>query len=237
MKRILLSFVFAVFSVSLTMHVAVAQDEEATPDASPPATPAPVVLTAWAVSDPVRPEPSQCTVEPASTDEVAESLLALESRSPIELTSSGIVGIAATAPADGATVDGVLDTLTQFWACNNAGNRAALVAGMTPSGIADLYDLDLTADEATVRAAVAAALTPGEPRTSEELASIEGVISVVQLKDGRIAALVLNSDPRIAGGAAVQDLFVFEAQSGQYLIDGFVGDPFDTIDGYGYDAE
>ncbi len=201
------------------------------------ATPVPSDLTAWAVSDTTRPSPELCTAEPASTDELSAAILELESGSSVTTTSNGIVAIPATGPAPQEAIDGVLETLTQFWACNNAGNRASLVAVMTPRGVAELYELDLTADETTVRAAVAAALTPGEPRPAEELAGIDGVISVVTLEDGRIAALVLNTDPRIAGGASVQDLFTFETASGQYLIDGFTGDPFDAIDGYGFDGE
>jgi hypothetical protein len=207
--------------------------------ATPPAdaTPSPVELAAWGVTEPIIPMPEQCTIEPASTDDVAAEILALDTRALPEVTGHGVVAISGTGPAPQEAVDGVLATLTQFWACNNAGNRASLVALMTAQGIADLYALDLTADEETVRAAVAAALTQGEPRAAEEMAGIDGVTSIVSLDDGRIAALVLNTDPQIAGGAPVQDLFICEAETGQYLIDAFIGDPFNAIDGYGFDVE
>jgi len=208
--------------------------QDSTPDASTPTTSAePVSLSAWAVGDPAMPTPEQCTTAPASTDDVAASLLALESRTELPLTSNGVVALAASGPADQTAVDGVVATLTEFWACTNAGNRASLVALMTPNGIADLYDLDLSADETELRAAVAAALTPGDPRAEGGMAGIDGILSVVALEDGRIAALVMNSDPEIVGGDQVTDLFIFIEAEGQYLIDAFASDPFGMVDDYG----
>lgn len=221
-------------AVLATVQGVGAQDS-ATPEASPAAVP-PAQLVPWVVTEPMAPSPEQCTAPPVSTDDLAAQLLALESRSALTITSSGIVAIAATAPAADEAVAGVLETLTQFWACNNAGNRASLVSVMTPQGVADLYELDLTAGETEVRAAVAAALTPGEPRPAEELASIDGVISIVSMDDGRTGALVLNHDPLIAEGAQVIDLIIFVDDAGQMKIDTFVGDPFNMVAGYGYEG-
>jgi hypothetical protein len=213
--------------------------QEGTPVASPAteATPIPAELVAWSVGDPVAPAASQCTAAPASTDDVAASLLELESRRTPALTANGVIAIPAVGPADQPAIDGVLATLMQFWACNNAGQRAALVSTLTPQGIAELYNLDLSAGEEAVRAGVAAALTPGEAREAGDVASIDGIPSVVNLDDGRIAALVLNTDPAIADGDQVLDLFIFIEQDGTYLVDSFVGDPFDMTPGYGFEAE
>ncbi|MGD9856985.1 MAG: hypothetical protein AB7U20_18705, partial [Planctomycetaceae bacterium] len=123
----------------------------------------------------------------------------------------------------------------QFWACNNAGNRQAMVAVFTPQGIADLYGLDLELGDADLRAAVAAALTPGEPRPAEEISGIDGIVSIVTLSDGRVASLVVNTDPRIAGGAQVLDLVIMVNEGGSYMIDTFIGDPFNLTPGYGID--
>ena len=151
------------------------------------------------------------------------------------MTDNGLIAIPAVGPADQPAITGVLTTLTQFWACNNAGNRPALVSVFTPQGIADLYGFDLELEDAELRALVAAALTPGEPRPEEEVSGIDGITSIVLLEDGRIAALVVNTDPRIAGGDQVTDLVIFVQQDGAYLIDEFIGDPFDQTPGYGHE--
>ena len=195
----------------------------------------PVTLIPWVVTDQMSPTAEQCTVEPASTDEVADTLIATEPREDVALTDNLLVAIQATGPAGDALVDGVLATLTQFWACNNAGDRQAMVGVFTPQGIADLYGIDLELDDAALRAAVAAALTPGEPRPAEEISGIDGVVSIVTLEDGRVAALVVNTDPRIAGGSQVLDLVIMVDQGGTYLIDTFIGDPFNLTPGYGID--
>jgi hypothetical protein len=214
--------------------------QEATPEASPIAVEddltVPITLIPWVVTDQMTPAAEQCTVEAVSTDDIADALIAAEPREDLPLTDNLLVSIPAQAVADQATIDSILDTLTQFWACNNAGNRAAMVAVFTPLGVADLYGIDLTQAEAELRSAVAGALTPGEPRPEEEISGIDGIISIVTLEDGRTAALVLNTDPRIAGGDQVIDLIIFIEQDGQYLVDAFVGDPFDLTPGYGYDA-
>jgi hypothetical protein len=213
--------------------------QEATPEASPVAVAEdltlPVSLVPWVVTDMMIPAAEQCTVEALSTDAVADSLIELEPRDAPAVTDNLVVAIDAEGSADQATIDGVLATLTQFWACNNAGNRAAMVAVFTAHGIADLYAIDLSAAEADLRAAVATALTESEPRPAEELSGIDGIISIMALADGRTAALVLNTDPRIAGGDQVLDLIILIEQDGQYLIDSFIGDPFDQAPGYGYE--
>jgi len=211
--------------------------QEATPEASPVAVAEdltlPVNLIPSVVTDMMIPAAEQCTVEAVSTDEVADELIAIEPRDPAELTDNLLVAIDAQGPADQATIDGVLATLTQFWACNNAGDRPAMVAVFTPQGIADLYSIDLELPDAELRDVVASALTPGDPRPEEDISGIDGIISIVALADGRTGALVLNTDPRIAGGAQVLDLVIFIEVGGQYLIDAFIGDPFDQTPGYG----
>ena len=240
MKRLLVSgLLFAMLMLGASSGLVAAQDAtpEATPEAvaSPEVAAVPVTLVAWSVSDEMIPVAEQCTVPAASTDATADALAVLEPREAPALTDNGLVAIPAVGPADEASMNGVLQTLTQFWACNNAGNRPAMVSVFTPQGIADLYGFDLSADEATLRAQVAASLTPSEPRSEEEISGVDGVISVVLLDDGRVAALVLNTDPRIAGGDQVTDLIILTEENGSYLIDQFIGDPFDQEPGYGFE--
>lgn len=212
--------------------------QQATPEASPVAVAeeltVPIDLVPWVVSDQMSPTAEQCTVKPASTDDVAEALIAAEPRGELELTDNLLVEIAATGPPAQGVIDGVLETLTQFWACNNAGNRQAMVAVFTAQGISDLYGIDLDQDEADLRSTVAGVLTSSEPRPVEELSGIDGIISIVMLEDGRVAALVVNTDPRVAGGTQVLDLIIMVNQGGSYLVDAFIGDPFNLTPGYGF---
>lgn len=238
-KRLFASgLLLAVLMMGLSTSFAAAQD--ATPVAAdePAATPVaaiPVTLGAWVVGDEASPLAVQCTAPAASTDETADQLTALDPRPEPALTDNGLIAIPAVGPADQTAINGVLTTLTQFWACNNAGNRPALVSVFTPQGIADLYGFDLELGDAELRALVAAALTPGEPRPAEEVSGVDGITSVVLLEDGRVAALVVNTDPRIAGGDQVTDLIILTEVDGEYMIDEFIGDPFDQTPGYGHE--
>ncbi|MBX3069240.1 MAG: hypothetical protein KF883_01930 [Thermomicrobiales bacterium] len=213
--------------------------QNATPEASPVAVAdellIPIDLVPWVVTDQMSPTAEQCTVDPVSTDDVADALIAIEPRGEPALTDNLLVEIAATGPPAQGVIDGVLETLTQFWACNNAGDRPAMVAVFTAQGIAELYGIDLELSDADLRAVVAASLTRGEPRPAEEVSGIDGIISIVMLQDGRVAALVVNTDPRIAGGSQVLDLIILANQGGRYLIDSFIGDPFNLTPGYGID--
>lgn len=225
----------AIAGISMISGIAA---QEATPEASPVAVAeelsVPVDLIPWVVTDPMIPTAEQCTVEPASTDDVADQLIAAEPRGEVPVTENFLAELPATGPAGEGVIDGVLATLTQFWACNNAGNRPAMVAVFTAYGIADLYGIDLELGDADLRAAVAASLTPGDPRPPEEISGIDGIISIVMLEDGRVAALVVNTDPRIAGGSQVLDLVIMVNEGGTYLIDTFLGDPFNLTPGYGF---
>lgn len=248
MKRVFASGLLLV-AVLMGMTTGLISAQDATPEATAvsvtpvtagetaatPAAAVPVTLTAWVVGDQVSPISEQCTAPAASTDETADQLATLDPRPDPALTNNGLIAIPAVGPADQTSISGVLATLTQFWACNNAGNRPALVSVFTPQGVADLYGFDLDLGDAELRALVAAALTPGEPRPVEEVSGIDGITSIVLLEDGRIAALVVNTDPRIAGGDQVTDLIVFVQQDGAYLIDEFIGDPFDQTPGYGHE--
>jgi hypothetical protein len=211
-------------------------------DATPVATPEavlediPVTLIPWVVTDEMRPLASQCTIEPADVGAIADALIAADPRPAAAVTANLLVAIPALGPADQAAIDGVLATLTQFWACNNAGNRPAMVANFTPLGVADLYAIDVSLPDDELRAVVEGSLVAAEPRPEGEISGIDGIISIVALNDGRTAALVLNTDPRIAGGDQVLDLIIFIEQDGRFLVDEFIGDPFDQTPGYGVET-
>ena len=83
--------------------------------------------------------------------------------------------------------------------------------------------------------AVAAALDNSGDRPQEEWASVDGVITIEYLGDGRTGALVLNTDPYVNDGDQVLDLFIFVNVNGVFQVDSVVFDPFDLSPGYGYE--
>jgi hypothetical protein len=66
-------------------------------------------------------------------------------------------------------------------------------------------------------------------------ASIDGVLSIAFLGDGRTGALVLNTDPFVNNGLPVLDLFIFVNQNGVYQVESVIFDPFDLTPGYGFE--
>jgi hypothetical protein len=127
--------------------------------------------------------------------------------------------------------------LTQLWACNNARDKAAILALFSPQAIQQSFG-DTTGasyDMADLRADVAAALTPGDPRPEEEWASIDAVISILQQENGEFGVLVLNSDPAVADGDQVLDYFAFAVEGDTAQVVGVILDPFDLTPDYGFE--
>jgi hypothetical protein len=222
----------AVLLFAASLWAEVSAQDAATPE------PAPTSLIPYAFEGPFAPSPELCTVTPISTD-LAASLLA----TPVAIvepptTSHGTVVIPAGTPADSDTTTAILDVLTKLWACNNASNRGAILGLFTNDAIQSTFGFTEATqwDLAELRANVAAALTPGEPRAEDEWASIDGIASVLQLPDGRIGVLVLNTDPGVANGHPVLDYFVFVLQDNSYRLDEIILDPFDLTPDYGWDA-
>jgi hypothetical protein len=155
----------------------------------------------------------------------------------LPVTDHGTVALPSGVPADEATSGAVTNLLTQLWACNNARNKAAILTLFTDQAIQQLFSVpgDVPFDMADLRADVAAALTPGEPRTADELASIDAVVSVLQQDTGQIGVLVLNTDPTVADGDQVLDYFAFEPADGAFKVSNVVLDPFDLTPDYGFE--
>ena len=205
-------------------------------DATPGSTA--TTLTAYNFSAPYAPSADLCTIAPMSTDAVANLLATPTPLFEPPLNANGTVALPGGVPADDAATAGVLAALTQLWACNNAGNPASMIAVFSPAGLQQM--LGVTADSTwsleAIRAEVAAALTPSEPRPAGELASIDAIISVLAQPDGSIGVLVLNSDPRVADGDQVLDYFAFTTTDGTtYQLSTVILDPFDLTSGYGFD--
>jgi hypothetical protein len=232
--RTLASVAIALMAAFLAMTPALAQ--EATPVAEEaPAAAVAEDLRPWVVSDPFTPAPDECTVDAVDVASLAGTLATPIPVVAPDLTSYGINAFNVTGLADAATIDGVIDTLTLFWACTNAGNRPAVAALMTPGAVAEFYGLDLSLTGDALAEEVANRLVNSGDREEGTEASIDGVLSIAFLGDGRTGALVLNTDPFVNNGLPVLDLFIFVNQNGVYQVESVIFDPFDLTPGYGFE--
>jgi hypothetical protein len=201
-------------------------------------TPAPGgTLSPYTFSTPFTPTPDQCTTAAASTDAVSSLLATPVAATTPAVTDHGTVALPDGVSADEAATTAVDAVLTQLWACNNARNKAAILTLMTDQAIQQAFgDTSGAAfDMADLRADVASALTPGEPRSTEELASIDAVVSVLQQADGQVGVLVLNTDPTVADGDQVLDYFAFVSDGSTWKVSNVILDPFDLAPGYGFE--
>jgi hypothetical protein len=194
-------------------------------------------LAPYSFAAPFAPSPDLCTASPISTDLAAELVATPVATPEPLLTEHGIVALPDGQPADETTSASVVAVLTQFWACNNASNPAVMLGLFTEQGLQETIGTSESTfvDPAELRADVAAALTPGEPRPEEEWASIDAIVAVLQQDDGQVGALVLNTDPNVAEGAQVLDYFALAAVDSGFQIVRVILDPFDLTDGYGFE--
>jgi hypothetical protein len=186
---------------------------------------------------PYAPSPDQCTTAPASTDTVASLIAPPVAAVTPPVTDHGTAAVPSGASADDATTGAVSELLTQLWACNNARNKAAILTPFTDQAIQQLFGTteDAPLDMADLWADVAAALTPGEPRAADELASIDAVVSVLQQDDEQIGVLVLNTDPAVVDGDQVLEYFAFDPCGGTLKVSNVVLDPLDLTPDYGFE--
>lgn len=186
-------------------------------------------------SDPF--DPANCTTAPISTDHMS-MLLATPVASPDRpVDANGVVQLPSGVTTSDTEMVLVQATIDQLWACNNARNKAAVYALFTDQAIQETIGFTDGAswDAADLRADVAAALTPGEPRTADELATVNAVVSATTYPDGQIGVLLLNTDPLVADGDQVLDYFRFVIVDGVAKVSGVILDPYDLTDDYGFE--
>jgi hypothetical protein len=181
-------------------------------------------------------DPANCTTEPISTDHMANLLATPVAAPELPLTDAGIVALPEGVPSTDAEMAPVLVAIEQLWACNNARDKARVYANFTDQAIQETigFTEGSSWDLADLRADVAAALTPGDPRVEEEWASVNAIVSATTYADGQIGVLILNTDPLVALGAEVQDYFRFVIEDGVAKVSGVVLDPYDLTPVYGF---
>ncbi|TXG80473.1 MAG: hypothetical protein E6R14_09160 [Thermomicrobiales bacterium] len=182
-------------------------------------------------------DPANCTTEMISTDHMASLLATPVSQPELPTDASGVVVLPAGGPVSETDLALVSATLEQLWACNNARNKAAVYALFTDQAIQETigFTEGSSWDAADLRADVAAALTPGDPRSSEEWATVNAIVSTTAYDDGQIGVLILNTDPLVADGDQVLDYFRFIIENGVAKVSGVVLDPYDLTSGYGFE--
>lgn len=182
-------------------------------------------------------DPANCTTELISTDHMASLLATPVAQPELPLDSTGVVALPTGAPADDAQLAAVSATISTLWSCNNARNKAAVYAQFTDQAIQETigFTEGSSWDSADLRADVAAALTPGEPRTEDEWATVNSIVSATGYADGQVGVLVLNTDPLVADGDQVLDYFRFVIEDGVAKVSGVILDPFDLTAGYGFE--
>ncbi len=212
----LLSAVALTSMVALPLSGAFAQD----------ATPVPTISV----------DPANCTTEGISTDHAAELLSTPVAQPELALTDAGIVALPMGVPSTEAELAPVLVAIEQLWSCNNARDKAAVYANFTDQAIQETigFTEGSSWDQADLRADVAAALTPGDPRAEEEWASVNAIVSATTYEDGQIGVLILNTDPLVANGAEVQDYFKFVIEDGVAKVSQVILDPYDLTPIYGF---
>ena len=191
--------------------------------------------TAVAVTE-ISVDPATCTTEGISTDHAAELLSTPVATPELPLTDAGIVALPEGVPSTEAELAPVLVTLEQLWSCNNARDKAKVYANFTDQALQETmgFTEGSSWDQAELRADVAAALTPGEPRTPEEWATINAIVSATTYEDGQIGLLILNTDPFVANGNEVQDYFKFVIEDGVAKVSQVILDPYDLTPIYGF---
>lgn len=182
-------------------------------------------------------DPANCNTGPISTDHMAMLLATPVAQPQLPVDTSGIVALPAGSSPSDADLAAVLATMEQLWSCNNARNKAAVYSLFTDQAIQETigFTEGSSWDAADLRADVAAALTPGDPRSPEEWATVNALVSATAYDDGQIGVLVLNSDPFVADGDQVLDYFRFVLVDGVAKVSGVILDPYDLTPGYGFE--
>jgi hypothetical protein len=153
------------------------------------------------------------------------------------LTADGLVALPTGVPATEEQLTAINATIGQLWACNNARNKGAVYALFTDQAIQESvgFTEGSSWDIAELEAAVALKLVPGEPRTADEWATVDAIVSATAYDDGQVGVLIVNTDPLVANGQQVQDYFKFVIEDGVAKVSGVVLDPYDLTPGYGFE--
>jgi hypothetical protein len=179
---------------------------------------------------------SLCTIEPTTVEALQAAYGtpapagAGEANSLAESGTPEVDVLPTGTPADEATVAEVTEAIQRQFACNNAGNLLASLAGISQHFISTelgnaVFDEDL----------VAALEASPVPVPADQQVQLLSIRDVTVYEDGRVGALIdytIPNNPEGINGLET-DLFIFVNQDGVWLLD----DSFENLEGtYGPDA-
>lgn len=166
--------------------------------------------------------PDLCQVEPRSEEELIAAFgldAASAEEAPVILRAE--ISIPLGQPAPGEVIQGVTDTIREFFACNNAGNVARTTTLLSESGTMRFYGFgprEGAADE-QFRAWAAGEATP---REEDAYIRLLAVTDVSLLPDGRVAAFVITNEPLLPPRGPETLLFVFsQGEDDRWVIDDY----------------
>lgn len=166
--------------------------------------------------------PDLCQVEPRSEEELIAAFgldAASADEAPVILRAE--ISIPLGQPAPGEVIQGITETVREFFACNNAGDVPRTTAFLSESGIMRFYGFGPReeAADAQFRAWAAGEATP---REENEYIRLIAVTDVSVLPDGRVAAFVITNEPLLPPRGPETLLFVFsQGEDGRWLIDDY----------------
>lgn len=177
---------------------------------------------------PVTPDPSECTVEARSIDDllaeygatpVAATPSVGEAASPAASPATGPAAFTLPAgePADGPAVEAITATLRELLACANTGNFLVFFEFITEDLAEEFTAEPISQEEVDFLRGTLPALPP------EQYGTLVDVREATLLPDGRVGALVDTIFPEEGPGVQT-DWFVFEEVDGRWLIDEIVED-------------
>ena len=164
------------------------------------------------------PDPSECSVEPASADEVLALFHELAA-TPISVTPTATDPPPFVQPegepADAETAAAVEAATRELLACTNSYGFLGLVAVASDRHIHDVLAQDLATGVTEEAMAEFLAVTPEVP-TPEQSVALVDVRDAMIVDEGRIGAVVVGDEPGV-GELTLYLIFVEEA--GRYLLD------------------
>lgn len=164
------------------------------------------------------PEPSECTVEPGTAEEVI-ALFREVAATPASTTPGAADPPPFVQPegepADAETAAAIEAANRELLACTNAYGFLGLVAVSTDDHIRFVLAYDIASGMTEESIAEFLFDTP-EPSTPEQSVALVDVRDVTVLEDGRIGAVVVGDEP---GVGDVTLYFIFVEENGHYLLD------------------
>lgn len=156
---------------------------------------------------PVAPDPALCQVDPRPIADFA-AFAGTPAASP-PAASAKELSVPAGTPADAATVEAVMATIHEYYACNNGNDFPRVFALLTDAGLKRTLSLSGMSEKEL--AFLAEPPAPTDKRDWEAVA----VSEVVTLADDRVAARVDG----IGLGGPFRGLVLLVPEADRYLID------------------